>query len=169
MTLGLFTCLNPGISLSKSAHHGAAFDCTSSPASASELTPPLPPSSRGLPACPASVVPAVGREVLGLPASSPRARSLRAGSTGGVAACLWGGGGPRPPEGREADGSSGIGRVEGGVGSLRWDQSRFNVKSHIFSIIPRKTLVGFSTCNHMPGIKAEKKSRIAYHVLYCQR
>lgn len=86
-------------------------------------------------------------------------------------ACGEGGGGagPRPPEGREADGSGGTGWVEGDAGSLRRDLSRFNVKSHIFSIIPRKMLVGFSTCNHTPGIKAEKKSRIAYHVLFCQR
>lgn len=35
MTLGLFTCLNPGISLSKSAHRGAALSRSSAPSSAS--------------------------------------------------------------------------------------------------------------------------------------
>lgn len=47
----------------------------------------------------------------------------------------------------------------------RRHQKRFNVKSHVLSIIPRNTLVGFSTCNHTSGIKTEKESRIACHVL----
>lgn len=54
------------------------------------------------------------------------------------------------------------------TGGSRWDQSRFNVKSHVLSIIPQNMLVGFSTCNHTSGIKAGKKSRISCHVLYCQ-